>query len=77
DLINNTTVAENKGTFGVLGKWGRGKTYFIDHLKDYLLEKNGFENIIIDFSAWQYQKTPEIWAYLYENIARERFKKRK
>ena len=74
DLINNTASDDNRGTFGVLGKWGRGKTYFINQLKKNLKNSKGFENIIIDFSAWQYQKTPEIWAYLYENIARERFK---
>lgn len=73
NLINNTKIGDNRGAFGVLGKWGRGKSYFIKYLIKNLEANTDFENIIVNFSAWQYQKTPEIWAYLYEKIAQKRF----
>jgi hypothetical protein len=56
---------------GVFGKWGRGKTYFVEHLQK-ILEKEPYQNkfIFIPFHAWKYQDTPAIWAYLYEEMSK-------
>lgn len=62
---------------GVFGQWGRGKTYFINHiLKQFKLDsikkgKSKAEHFtLVKFQAWRYQSTPSIWAYLYETFMR-------
>ncbi|RXQ97409.1 hypothetical protein EO244_00540 [Ancylomarina salipaludis] len=59
----------------VTGKWGRGKTYFINKLCgklniDYETatseDKSKFH--FVKFHAWKYQDTPAIWAYLYKTL---------
>lgn len=96
---------ENGQMIGILGSWGRGKTYFVKQLCyqlnlsfneqriscfrkfkkwiRYLLLLSIFRNkwkkikprfskkpssdfILIKFHAWKYQKTPAVWAHLYE-----------
>lgn len=53
--------------FGIFGKWGRGKTYLFQKIKD----KLDTNYITVEFSAWKYQETKESWAYLYENLLEE------
>jgi Cdc6-like AAA superfamily ATPase len=50
--------------FALFGGWGRGKTTLMKKVKEDL--PNYFK--VIEFSAWHYRKTPEIWAYLYETV---------
>lgn len=52
--------------FGVFGPWGRGKTYLMDFVGEELL-KHGYSKI--EFSAWRFRRTPELWIHLYEVIA--------
>jgi hypothetical protein len=59
---------------GVFGKWGRGKSYFIDRLWKYLSQAPDNKFKKIEFHAWKYQDTPAIWAYLYERFSEEYFK---
>jgi tRNA A37 threonylcarbamoyladenosine biosynthesis protein TsaE len=59
---------------GVFGKWGRGKTYFVEEVCDTLgvdFEKEIGSNKFhfVRFQAWKYQDTPAIWAYLYEVLS--------
>lgn len=52
---------------GIFGKWGRGKTHFLEKLWDSIKEKKiNYRHVL--FSAWKYQDTKASWAYLYENI---------
>lgn len=64
NIIDN--LEDNKGQMlGVFGSWGRGKTFFVDCVKDEFEEE---KYINITFNAWKYQETEAIWAYLYEVI---------
>lgn len=83
---------------GVLGEWGRGKTYFFKKvceklnlpydtskcekvLKSNLITKSRFsapklffsrkdkeasDFLLVKFHAWKYQKTPAVWAHLFQ-----------
>lgn len=64
-----TKIPTNDGMFiGIFGKWGRGKTYFIDEIIRVLSIRNNNRSKFIKFSAWKYQNTKESWAYLYETM---------
>jgi hypothetical protein len=64
------TGDEPGAMIGVFGRWGRGKTYFVNRLWEKLDEKAEDNSFIrIDFHAWKYQDTPASWAYLYETFA--------
>ncbi len=55
---------------GIFGMWGRGKTYFFDKVKDYIVSKNSNEKTFYfcKFQPWKYQKQESAWAYLYQTI---------
>jgi hypothetical protein len=55
-------------SMAVLAPWGRGKT-FLMRLVGSRLEKNHFTTI--NFSAWKYRTTPEVWSFLYETVLSE------
>lgn len=59
--------SEQGRMIGILGEWGRGKTFLMDETWKFLNEKKKL--VRIDFHAWKYQETPTIWAYLYEKFA--------
>ncbi len=64
------TVNNEPGNmFGIFGKWGRGKTFFMNRVWE-ILSKSPRNNFVgrIDFHAWKYQDTPASWAYLYEAV---------
>lgn len=66
-LIYNIKSSERGNMVGVFGRWGRGKSFFINELlKNDSIARNF---ITIDFHAWKYQDTPASWAYLYEAFA--------
>ncbi|MCD6011315.1 MAG: P-loop domain protein [Flavipsychrobacter sp.] len=54
---------------GIFGKWGRGKTFFINELWNNLKKKEDIAYTHIEYHAWKYQDTPASWAYLYEIFA--------
>lgn len=54
---------------GIFGRWGRGKTFFWKHMKDYIGKKKEKPFLFAEFHAWKYQDTPASWAYLYETIS--------
>ncbi len=69
NIIDN--LEDNKGQMlGVFGSWGRGKTFFVDCVKEeFKLNEGEKEKYInVTFNAWKYQETEAIWAYLYEVI---------
>jgi len=75
DLIINSEKSEEQ-FFGLFGRWGRGKTYFWNLLKERINKENtGYYTI--EFHAWKYQDTPAIWAYLYDTIAEKYYNKPK
>jgi hypothetical protein len=50
---------------GIFGKWGRGKTFLLNQLYTFLLEKEKLKQkkertkyIKVDYHAWKYQETP-------------------
>jgi len=69
----------NRSTFalGLFGRWGSGKSFFIEKLKDKIkqlseLGKNGQSHyctkiVSIDFNAWHYNEA-DIWASLVHHI---------
>jgi len=66
----NLSETEKGNMVGVFGKWGRGKSFLMKHIKEYFndqKEDNPF--YICNFNAWKYQTTPALWVYLYEQIA--------
>ncbi len=61
---------DEKGQFvGIFGKWGRGKTYFWEKVKENLEGVGKKQYQTVTFHAWKYQDTPASWAYLYEILA--------
>jgi len=73
DLIVNSEKSEEQ-FFGLFGRWGRGKTFFWNLLKEKIGKENkGYHPI--EFHAWKYQDTPAVWAYLYDAIAKEYYNK--
>lgn len=55
---------------GIFGKWGRGKTYLANKLKDELEKEKKIKFHWIDFSAWKYTDSKQSWAYLYETVVK-------
>jgi hypothetical protein len=78
DHIKNL-LDESGQMVGVFGKWGRGKSYFINQVFKQLNSDSEPPFIPIKFQAWKYQNTPSIWAYLFETLIDEylNVKKRK
>ena len=74
ELINHKSENE-RYNIGILGKWGRGKTFLIEQIKQHFKEK-GDPFHIVEFHAWRYQDTPAIWAYLYEKFAESYYNKK-
>lgn len=54
---------------GIFGKWGRGKSFLLDRLCEYMDGTWKGEFVPIIYHAWKYQETPASWAYLYERFA--------
>ena len=68
------SMPEEEGRMiGILGKWGRGKTFLLNETWELLKErKNGQGkkvNLKVELHAWKYTDTPAVWAYLYEQFA--------
>ncbi len=72
-LINNMPTEENR-MLAIFGKWGRGKTFFLGKLWEYLNKDINY--IRVDFEPWKYQDTPATWAYLYEQFSQKYYEGR-
>jgi hypothetical protein len=68
-VIEKLSSEPQQGMIGIFGRWGRGKTRFVDILCKESLSKVDREYVRIDYNAWKYQDTPASWAYLYETVA--------
>ena len=78
--IDNISQSENDELcmVGILGQWGRGKTYLWNQVKSCIENRQcnkGYtdkeQNIyydVVEFNAWKYQNTPALWAYLYKMV---------
>ncbi|MFN0198570.1 MAG: P-loop NTPase fold protein [Planctomycetaceae bacterium] len=53
--------------FGLFGHWGRGKTYLMDKVCEFLAIRHQYA--IVKFSAWKFRTNPELWAHLHETFA--------
>lgn len=55
---------------GIFGMWGRGKTYFFEKVKNYIISINSKEKTFYfcNFQPWKHQKRESAWAYLYQTI---------
>jgi KAP family P-loop domain len=69
NIIDSLPTTEKGQMIGIFGKWGRGKTFFLQILKKYLRESRRCSFIPVEFHAWKYQDTPASWAYLFETLA--------
>jgi hypothetical protein len=71
-VIDQISSDNRKGMVGIFGRWGRGKTYFVNELWRNSLKKPSKGRPIyhrVNFNAWKYQDTQASWAYLYETLA--------
>ncbi|WP_419192355.1 P-loop NTPase fold protein [Engelhardtia mirabilis] len=57
--------AQDELCFGLLGHWGRGKTFLMDLVCKRLERENW---ATVQFSAWKYPSTPGLWVNLYETV---------
>ncbi|MGZ4057899.1 MAG: P-loop NTPase fold protein, partial [Bacteroidia bacterium] len=72
EVIHTLPIDKEKGQMiGVFGKWGRGKTFLLKEIWNFLEKKEDTKYIKIEYHAWKYQETPASWAYLYENFVSE------
>ncbi len=55
-------------SFGIFGRWGRGKTYLSNIVVEELKKNKKHNWTRVDYHAWKYQETPASWAYLYEKL---------
>lgn len=61
-------IPSERGTMvGIFGRWGRGKSVFLEEIWKEISTESKYHRI--DYHAWKYQETPASWAYLYENIS--------
>lgn len=74
DLIKSTSSdRDNICILGVFGKWGRGKTFFMNQVKKLIKESEDADCLdFVSFNAWKYQSTPEIWAHLIHTLKEHR-----
>jgi len=66
--------SENQGPFniGVLGKWGQGKTTFIEYIKESISQNENTSRIrVIDYNASEYDEQEKIWANLANRLFKE------
>lgn len=66
-IAETLSKPECKGPFniGILGKWGQGKTVFLEHIKKSIIEKDVESRIhIIEYNASEYDEREKIWANL-------------
>ncbi|HOZ53215.1 MAG TPA: P-loop NTPase fold protein [bacterium] len=69
DQISNLLIDMEKqdgSMFGVFGRWGRGKTFLMNRIKENQAILDKFN--IVDFNAWKYQETPALWSHLYRSL---------
>jgi KAP family P-loop domain len=57
--------------FAVYGHWGRGKTYLMNLVSEFLQPAR---YRTVRFSAWKYPSAPEVWIHLYEEFAKVAYK---
>lgn len=67
--------------FALFGPWGRGKTTLVREFAKFLTgdisipsarsseKPKNYE--IVEFSAWKYRTTPEVWVHLYESFRKK------
>lgn len=58
---------ESGQLIGIFGKWGRGKTFLYEEMRDHHLTEEKF--IHVEFHVWKYQDAKACWGYLYEQIS--------
>lgn len=61
---------------GIFAKWGRGKTFFYEQLKEDIKKENP-DIYFCKFQPWKYQQQESAWAYLYEKILSNYIKDKK
>ncbi len=59
---------DTETSFGIFGRWGRGKTYLSNIVVEELKKNKKHNWIRVDYHTWKYQETPASWAYLYEKL---------
>ena len=66
-------IAEIKPPFiiGVYGQWGEGKTSYVDLTRYYLQKTTNRPVVFVNFSAWPFTTSDELWRALTLEIARE------
>ncbi|MDK2773000.1 MAG: KAP family NTPase, partial [Flavobacterium sp.] len=61
-------------TIGIYGKWGEGKTSFLNLLKDKIehfdKDKNGKEYLIFEFNPWRYSNEDEMLFDFFDGISK-------
>lgn len=70
EKVKNTNL--NSGSFGIgiIGKWGTGKTSFMELMK-YELKKSNPDSILIDFNPWQNENSQQITEAFFDLLSYE------
>ncbi len=86
NLIRGAHEPSKPFTIGIYGKWGSGKTTFVNFLEHYLVPdsdtstprtaQNSVTFRFVKFSAWPHRTADELWRALILKIAREVYSKR-
>jgi hypothetical protein len=68
-LLLNTNVSTNSFSVGIVGKWGSGKTTFMETLKENL---NNNENVIqLNYNPWDYQNATGITTSFFDILGKD------
>lgn len=74
DLISHESTTTPL-TIGICARWGRGKSVLLNYIKDRIDELNGTDKFVdclcIDFNAWKYTKSEQLWAEFYTKVLEE------
>lgn len=74
DLVSHKSTTTPL-TIGICARWGRGKSVLLNYIEDRIGELTGAEKFVdclcIDFNAWKYTKSEQLWAEFYTKVLEE------
>lgn len=74
DMLSEASIENLSNTcfFGIFGKWGRGKSYFLNRFKRKIEKDFSSDYKYVEVNAWKFHRTPEIWFYLYDILLKSK-----
>lgn len=74
DMLREASIENLSNTcfFGIFGKWGRGKSFFLNRFKSKIEKDLSGDFKYVEVNAWKFHRTPEIWFYLYDILLKSK-----